>query len=68
MPPDYRPYDPDWGLLLSPSLRDGLAEEPLAFFISNTIDTIDLSAFDARYGTEGPGKQAFDPCMMKVLV
>jgi hypothetical protein len=29
---------------------------------------MDLSAFDACYGTEGPGKQAFDPCMMKVLV
>jgi hypothetical protein len=55
--------------LLSPSLRDGLAEEPLAFFISNTIDAMDLSVFDARYGTEGPGKQVFDPRMvMKVLV
>jgi hypothetical protein len=35
----------------------------------NTIDAMDLSVFDARYGREGPGKQAFDPrMMMKVLV
>jgi len=55
--------------LLPPSLRDWLAEDHLAFFISDTIDAMDLSRFDARYGTEGPGKQAFDPRMMaKVLV
>jgi len=30
---------------------------------------MDLSAFEARYGNEGPGKQAFYPRMMlKVLV
>jgi len=69
MPREYRPYDPDQGLLLPPSLRDWLAKDHLAFFISDTIDAMDLSAFDARYGTEGPGKQAFDPrMMMKVLV
>jgi len=69
MPREYRPYEPDQGLLLPPSLRDWLAEDHLAFFISDTIDAMDLSAFDARYGTEGPGKQAFDPRMMvKVLI
>lgn len=69
MPREYRPYEPDQGLLLPPSLRDWLAEDHLAFFISDTIDAMDLSAFDARYGTEGPGKQAHDPRMMvKVLV
>lgn len=37
--------------------------------MSDAIDALDLSAFEARYGTEGPGKQAFDPRMMvKVLV
>ena len=69
MPREYRRYEPDQELLLPPSLRDWLAEDHLAFFISDTIDAMDLSAFDARYGTEGPGKQAFDPRMMvKVLV
>jgi transposase len=69
MPREFRPYEPDQGLLLPPSLRDWLPEDHLAFFISDAIDAMNLEAFEARYGTEGPGKQAFDPRMMaKVLV
>ena len=69
MPREFRPYEPDQGLLLPPSLCDWLPEDHLAFFISDAIDAMDLSAFDARYGDEGPGNQAFDPRMMvKVLV
>ena len=69
MPRDYRRYEPDQSLLLPPSLRDWLPEEHLAFFLSDTIDALDLSAFDQRYGDAGPGNQAFDPRMMlKVLV
>lgn len=69
MPGEFRPYEPDQGLLLPPSLRDWLPEDHLAFFISDTIDAMDLSAFDAHYGDAGPGNQAFDPCMMvKVLL
>ena len=69
MPRGYRRYEPDQTLLLPPSLRDWLSEDHLAFFFSDTIDALDLSAFEARYGAEGPGNQAFDPRMMlKVLV
>ncbi len=69
MPREYRRYDPNQSLLLPPSLRDWLPEDHLAFFLSDAIDALDLSAFDARYGDEGPGSQAFDPRMMlKVLV
>ena len=69
MPREFRPYEPDQGLLLPPSLRDWLPEDHLAFFVSDAIDAMDLSAFEARYGEEGPGNQAFDPRMMvKVLV
>ncbi len=54
---------------MPPSLRDWLPEDHLAFFLSDAIDALDLSAFEARYGEEGPGNQAFDPRMMlKVLV
>ena len=54
---------------MPPSLRDWLPEGHLACFISDAIDSMDLSAFEARYGDEGPGNQAFDPRMMvKVLV
>jgi transposase len=69
MPRNYRRYEPDQSLLLPPSLRDWLPEDHLAFFISDSVDAMDLRAFDARYGDEGPGNQAFDPKMMlKVLV
>jgi transposase len=69
MPREFRPYEPDQTLLFPPSLRDWLPEGHLAFFLSDTIDALDLSAFDRRYGDAGPGNQAFDPRMMlKVLV
>jgi transposase len=69
MPREYRRYEPDQTLLFPPSLRDWLPEEHLAFFLSDTIDALDLGAFEARYGDAGPGNQAFDPRMMlKVLV
>ncbi len=50
MPLELRLYEPDQGLLLPPSLRDWLPEGQLAFFISDAIDAMDLSAFEARYG------------------
>ena len=69
MPREFRRYEPDQTLLLPPSLRDWLPEEHLAFFLSDTIDALDLCSFDDRYGDAGPGNQAFDPRMMlKVLV
>jgi hypothetical protein len=51
MPRELRPYEPDQGRLLPPSLRDWLPEDHLAFFISDAIDALDLSAFEARYGS-----------------
>ena len=69
MPRDFRRYEPDQSLLLPPSLRDWVPDGHLAHFVSDAIEAMDLSAFYARYGDEGPGNQAFDPRMMlKVLV
>jgi hypothetical protein len=39
-----RPYAPEQGLLLPPSLRDWLPKNHLAFFVSELIDQLDLSA------------------------
>ena len=65
----YRTYIPEQSLLLPPSLRDWLAEDHLSYFISDAVDAMDLSAFEQRYGTDGPGNQAYDPRMMvKVLI
>jgi transposase len=66
---EFRPYEPDQSYLLPPSLREWLPEEHLAFFVSDAVDAMNLSAFVARYGDDGPGNQAFDPRMMvKVLL
>ena len=65
----YRPYYPDEDLLLPPSLRDWLPEKHLAYFVSDVVDNLDLSAMDAVYGTEKRGQPPYDPQMMtKVLV
>jgi transposase len=69
MPTSFRPYDPDQSLLLPPSPRDWLAEDHLAFFVSDTVDALDLSAFYERYEGDGRRNQPFDPRMMvKLLV
>jgi transposase len=65
----YRPYFPDEELLLPPSLRDWLPENHLAYFVSDVVDNLDLSAMDAVYGDEKRGQPPYDPQMMtKVLV
>lgn len=69
MTTSYRPYAPDQVLLLPPSLNEWLPEGHLAYFVSDTVDALDLSAFHARYAGDGRRRQPFDPAMMvKVLV
>ena len=65
----YRPYEPQQVMLLPASLQDWLPEGHLAYFISDTVDSLDLSAFYARYAGGGARNQPFHPAMMlKVLV
>jgi len=69
MPASYIPYVPDQDFLLPPSMREWLPEGHLAYFISDTVDTLDLAAFHARYDKGGPRNQPFHPAMMvKVLL
>ncbi|HWT14312.1 MAG TPA: IS1182 family transposase [Patescibacteria group bacterium] len=69
MTTSYLPYAPGQSLLLPPALEDWLPEGHLAYFISDTVDALDLSAFHARYAKGGPRNQPFHPAMMvKVLV
>lgn len=56
-------------MLLPHALQEWLPDGHLAYYISDTIDTLDLSAFHARYASGGPRNQPFHPAMMvKVLV
>lgn len=69
MPASYLPYQPDQDFLLPPSLSEWLPEAHLAYFISDSVDSLDLSAFHARYEEGGPRNQPFHPAMMvKVLL
>jgi transposase len=64
----YRPYYPDEDLLLPPSLREWLPENHLAYFVSDVIDQLDLSAMDEVYGNEKRGQPPYDPRMMTKLL
>jgi transposase len=65
----YRPYIPEQDLLLPPSLREWLPEDHLAFFVSDLIDQLDLSAITTGYEDEERGYPPYHPVMLtKVLV
>jgi transposase len=69
MATSYLPYQPGQSHLLPPSAEDWLPEGHLAYFIADTVELLDLSAFHARYANGGPRNQPFHPAMMvKVLV
>ena len=62
MPTSFRPYVPEQILLLPPSLTDWLAQGPLAYFVSDTIEALDSSplrtdVFDGR----AAGKHSQEP-------
>jgi transposase len=69
MPASYLPYLPDQDFLLPHSMREWLPEGHLAYYINDTVDSLDLQAFHARYAKDGPRNQPFHPAMMvKVLI
>jgi len=65
----YRPYLPEQDFLLPPSPRDWLPEGHLAYFVSDLIDQLDLSAITTVYEDEERGYPPYHPVMLtKVLV
>ena len=64
----YRPYVPEQDLLLPPSLREWLPEDHLAFFVSDLIDQLDLSAITAVYEDEERGYPPYHPVMLTKVV
>ena len=65
----YRAYLPEQDLLLPPSLREWLPEGHLAYYVSDVVDQLDLSAIHAVYEKDLRGQPPYDPQMMtKVLV
>ena len=69
MSTSYIPYQPDQQYLLPCALQEWLPQAHLAYFISDTVDSLNLSAFHVRYAGGGSRNQPFHPAMMvKVLV
>ena len=68
MEPLFRPYAPDQQYLLPPSLRDWLPEDHLAYFISDTVDALDLRPLLGRYRSDGSGNVAYHPALMCKLL
>ena len=68
MPTTFRPYRPDQSFLLPPSPKEWLPEDHLAYFISETVDRLDLSMFYRRYEGDGRRNCPFDPRMMVKLL
>jgi transposase len=68
MPQNFLPCERDQPLLLPPDLRDWLPEDHLAWFVIESVEALDLSAFYAAYRPDGHGRAAHDPRMMVALL
>jgi transposase len=69
MSKSFRPYDPDQEFLMPASMREWLPEGHLAYFVSDVVDHLDLSAIMRRYEGEDRGYPPYHPRMMvKVLL
>jgi transposase len=69
MSTSYIPYLPDQQYLMPCALQDWVPEGHLAYFINDTVDSLDLKAFHTRYAGGGSRNQPFHPAMtVKVLV
>jgi transposase len=65
----FRPYEPDQDFLMPASMLDWLPTDHLAYFISDIVDQLDLSAILVRYASEERGYPPYHPAMMvKVLL
>ena len=60
----FRPYDPDQKLLLPAALQEWLPSDHLAYFISDVVGQMDLSAITRRYQGEERGGPPYHPRMM----
>jgi transposase len=65
----YRPYEPDQIFLMPASMQEWLPGDHLAYFISDVVDHLELSAITGSYVREERGYPPYHPVMMvKVLL
>ena len=69
MAKNFLPYTPEQRLLLPPDMREWLPEGHLALFVSDVVDTLDLTAILACYQRNNDrGRAAYHQRMMVKLV
>ena len=64
----FREWQPDAGWLFPPSLRDGLPEDHLVYFLLDVTAQIDISPIVDDYSSDNGGQPPFHPRMMLVLL
>jgi len=65
----FKPYEPDQILLLPPALQDWLPKDHLVYFVSQVVDSLNLSLITDQYEEELRGFPPYHPSMMtKVLI
>jgi transposase len=65
----FRPYEPDQSFLLPVSMHEWLPSGHLAYFVTDVVDQLDLTAILERYEREERGYPPYHPRMMvKVLL
>src|SRR6202050_3178390 len=64
----YRAYLPEQDFLLPPSLGDWLPEDHLAYFVSDVVEQLDLSAIESVYEEEERGQPPYHPRLMNKIL
>src|SRR6266542_939961 len=54
--------------LMPPSIDEWLPDDHLAWFVIDSVEEFDLTAFYARYRDDGWGRPAYDPKMLVALL
>ena len=66
---EFLPYDPDQQFLLPPSMREWVPEDHLVWFVSDLVDSLDLSGILAAYEKgDLRGRPGYNPVMMTKLL
>jgi transposase len=64
----YRPVQRDQPFLLPPDMRDWLPADHVVWFVLETVEALDSSAFHARRRLGGTGTAGYDPDMLLALL
>lgn len=68
MAKSYRPVQRDQPFLMPPDMREWLPADHVVWFLLETVEALDTSAFHARRRLGGVGTAGYDPDMLLVLL